>query len=256
MTEFSAAHQSLIDSIPVRDGALIVEETIEYEHDGETFEGFLVYDASITGTKPGVVIVHDWSGLREYPKARAHMLARLGYAAFAIDVYGKGVRFDGSDPDGASAEAGKYYADLDLLRARVRAGFDAAVHEANVDADRVAVLGYCFGGSATLEFARTGAPARGFASFHGGLVAHEPADVDQIAAPLLVMTGGADPVVPDDAILTFENELRTRDDIDWQVITYSGAPHGFTLPETPNYRAAADARSWRELEGFLAEVLA
>jgi dienelactone hydrolase len=124
-----------------------------------------------------------------------------------------------------------------------------------VDAPRMVVIGYCFGGSAAIEFARTGPSARGFVSFHGGLITHEPADVALITAPLLILTGGSDDVVPDAAIIAFENELRTRDDIDWQVTVYAGAPHAFTLPGIPAYRAAADARSWGALQTFLGEVL-
>jgi dienelactone hydrolase len=136
----------------------------------------------------------------------------------------------------------------------VTAGVDAAIADENVDPDAVVVIGYCFGGSAALEFARTGAPVRGVVSFHGGLIAHDPADVAAIAAPLLVLTGGSDPVVPDAAIVAFQDELRSRDDLDWQVVVYSGAPHAFTLPG-PNHHDAADRRSWRAFLAFLDEFL-
>jgi dienelactone hydrolase len=253
MTDFSDVHQAIIDSVPLRESSSIVEETISYDHDGHALEGYLASDESIAGPKPTVLIVHDWTGLRDYPKARAQMLARLGYTAFAVDVYGTGNRFDG---DGAGAEAGKYYADLDLMRARVQAGYDRAAADPRVDASRIVVIGYCFGGSAALEFVRTGAALRGAVSFHGGLITHEPADVAAIAAPILVLTGAADDVVPDEAVVAFENELRTRPELDWQVTSYSGTPHAFTLPGIPNYRPTADARSWRELVGFLEEVTA
>jgi dienelactone hydrolase len=257
MTHFHDVHQAIIDSVPLAAGSSIAEETIAYEHEGHALEGYLAYDESPDGPRPTVLIVHDWTGLREYPKARAQMLARLGYVAFAIDVYGSGIRFgDGDLPgDGAAAEAGKYYGDLALLRARVQAGYDRAVVDPRVDPDRIVVVGYCFGGSATLEFARTGATLRGAVSFHGALVTHEPADVAAIAAPLLVLTGAADDVVPDEKVLAFENELRTRPELDWQLTSYSGAPHAFTLPALANYRPVADARSWRELVGFLDEVM-
>lgn len=254
MTGFAPAHERLIDTVPLPAGADIVEYTVGHDHDGTRLESVVVHDASRPGPKPTVVIVHDWTGLREYPRARAHMLARLGYAAVAIDVYGVGVRFDDADVEGASAEAGGYYGNPALLRARVHAGLDAAIADENVDPDAIVVIGYCFGGSAALEFARTGAAVRGVVSFHGGLVSHDPADVSAIAAPLLILTGGADPVVPDAAIAAFQDELRTREDLDWQVVTYSGAPHAFTLPG-PNYQDAADRRSWRAFRAFLDEVL-
>jgi dienelactone hydrolase len=253
MTDFSAAHQAILDSVPLGESSSIIEETISYDHDGTPLEGYLAHDESIAGPKPTVLVVHDWTGLREYPKARAQMLARLGYTAFAIDVYGAGVRFPGGD--GAPEEAGKYYGDLALMRARVQAGYDRAVSDPRVDSSNIVVIGYCFGGSASVEFARTGAALRGTVSFHGGLVTHEQPDVDAIAAPLLILTGGADDVIPDAAVAAFQDELRTNPDIDWQITTYSGAPHAFTLPEIPNYRPAADARSWRELVGFLDEVM-
>lgn len=254
MTGFAPAHDALIATVPLPDGADIVEYAIEHDHDGTRLESVVVHDANLPGPKPTIVIVHDWTGLREYPRARAHMLARLGFTAVAIDVYGVGVRFADEDVPGASAEAGRYYRNPELLRARVGAGFAAALADENVDPDAVVVIGYCFGGSAALEFARTGTPVRGVVSFHGGLIAHQPADVAAIAAPLLVLTGGSDPVVPDSAIVAFQDELRTREDLDWQIVTYSGAPHAFTLPG-PNRHETADRRSWIAFLAFVAEVL-
>jgi dienelactone hydrolase len=242
-------HLALIESVPLRDGASIESADVDY---GE-FEGYYAYDSSIEGPLPTVVIIHDWTGLREYPKARAQMLARMGYAAVCVDVYGRGIRF--TSHEDAAAEAGKYYSDLPLLRSRVAAGFSFAASLPFVDESRMVVIGYCFGGSAALEFARTTSNARGFVSFHGGLITHEPADVSLISAPLLILTGGSDDVVPDAAIQAFTDELRTRDDIDWQVTVYAGAPHAFTLPGIPAYRAAADRRSWAALQTFLGEVL-
>jgi dienelactone hydrolase len=250
--ELSPMHQQLVDGVPLRPEAALVDSAVRYEHAGQPLEGYCVHDAAITQPKPAVLVVHDWSGLREYPKARAQMLARLGYYAFAVDVYGVGRRFD--DQQEAAAEARTYYGDPALLRARVRAGYDVVARDPAVDPERIAVIGYCFGGSAALEFARTGAALVGIAGFHAGLMAHDPADVDRITGKLLIATGGADPVVPDTAVVAFQNELRTRPDLDWQVTTYSGAPHAFTLPGTPSYRQAADRRSWQALVAFLDEV--
>src|SRR5215468_3334322 len=124
MTDFSAEHRQLIDAVAERPGAQIAEATVAYDHDGQPMEGYRAHDAAVAGPKPAVLIVHDWTGLREYPKARAHMLARLGYFAFCADVYGAGRRFEDHDYQGASGEAGKYYGDLELLRGRVRAAYD------------------------------------------------------------------------------------------------------------------------------------
>ncbi|MFI1995392.1 dienelactone hydrolase family protein [Actinoplanes sp. NPDC020271] len=254
MTELSPLHQELVDTVPAGAGTRIETVTVAYEHDGQPLEGYAAHDAAITERKPAVIVVHDWTGLREYPKARAQMLARLGYYAFAADIYGTGRRFESADD--CAAEAGKYYGDLPLMRARVRAAYDLVAEDPAVDLERIVVIGYCFGGSAALEFSRDGAALRGVVSLHGRLIAHEPAEVGAISGALLVLTGGADDVVPDSAIVAFQDELRTRADLDWQVTVYSGADHAFSLPGTPAYHPVADRRSWRDLVAFLEEVFA
>jgi dienelactone hydrolase len=232
---------------------VVEAESVEYEHEGLALQGYLARDVQADERKPGVLILHDWTGVGDNVKMRAQMLARLGYVAFAADLYGAGVRPTG---DAASAEAGKYYRDLPLLRTRVAAGFSWLRQHPAVDPARLAVIGYCFGGTAAIEFARTGAPARGVVSFHGGLITHDPSDANAIAASLLILTGGDDPVVPDDAVAAFENELRAAPHVDWQVTTYSGAPHAFTIPGSERYRPVADSRSWRALACFLDETFA
>lgn len=253
MTDFDAFQQSLIDTVPLAPDADIRDEPIRYEHDGTAFEGALVCDASRKAPLPTAIVVHDWFGVSDDTRMRLHMYARLGYAAFAPDLFGAGVR--PTTMDDAQAQAKRFYTGELSFAERIGAGFDTARAMDAVDADRIVVLGYCFGGAGTLEFARTGAPARGFACFHGGLTTHDGDGIDRISGSVLVMTGAEDPVVPDEAVVAFENELRTRPDLDWQVVTYAGAPHAFTVPG-PNYRATADRRSWREIEGFLAEVTA
>ena len=245
-------HAAILASIPVPEGARIQAGPVSYRHDETELEGYLARDAARGGTRPGVLIVHDWTGVGPNVQMRAHMLARLGYVALAADVYGAGVRPTG---DAASALAGEFYGNLPLLRARVAAGFDQLVATEGVDSERIVVIGYCFGGSAALEFARTGANARGIVSFHGGLISHDPSDADAIRASLLILTGGADPVVPDDAIAAFSDELRAAPHVQWELTVYGGAPHAFTVPGSDRYRPIADARSWRRLVGFLDEVL-
>ncbi|MCS5713427.1 dienelactone hydrolase family protein [Herbiconiux sp. CPCC 205716] len=252
MTDFSSAHQAALDTVPLPPGARIEGERVRYADGDTALDGFLVADRAAEGRRPAVLVLHDWTGEQEYTRVRAEMIARLGLVAFAADLYGAGVRPTGDD---AAAEAGKYYGDLPLLRRRVQAAYDLLAADPRVDASRIVVIGYCFGGSAAIEFARTGAALAGAVSFHGGLVTHDPADVSAIAAPLLVLTGADDPVVPDEAVVAFENELRQNPSIDWQVVLYSGAPHAFTLPEAPSWRPLGDARSWRAFRGFLDEVL-
>lgn len=249
----SPAHQALLEHVPLGEHSVIDTETVAYEHEGTPLEGYLARDVQADERRPAVLVLHDWYGVADNVRMRAQMLARRGYVAFAADLYGAGVRPTG---EAAPAEAGRYYRDLPLLRARVAAGFSWLQQHPAVDPARLAVIGYCFGGTAALEFARTGAPARGVVSFHGGLIAHDPSDAASIAASLLVLTGGSDPVVPDSAVAAFQEELRAAPHVDWQVTTYSGAPHAFTIPGGESYRPVADARSWRALVCFLDEVFA
>jgi dienelactone hydrolase len=251
--QFSPAHEALLATVPLRPGASISTQRVAYEHDGTELDGYIAVDDSNDSPRPGILVLHDWTGEGEYTQARAQMLARLGYVAMVADLYGKGVRPTGDD---AAAEAGLYYGNLPLLRARVAAGLEKLAAHPSVDPSNIVVIGYCFGGSAAIEFARTGADVSGVVSFHGGLIAHDPADVDAISAPLLILTGASDPVVPDEAVLAFQEELRTAPDVEWELVSYSGAPHAFTLPESDNYRAVADARSWHSFVGFLDQVFA
>ncbi|WP_223693771.1 dienelactone hydrolase family protein [Leifsonia poae] len=247
----SPAHEALLAQVPIRDHTVIEAETLSYEHEGLALEGYLARDVQADDRKPAVLLLHDWLGVGDTVRMRAQMLARLGYVALAADLYGADVR---PTRETAPAEANKYYNDLPLLRARVAAGFTSLLQHPAVDPARLAVVGYCFGGTAALEFARTGAPARGVVSFHGGLITHDPSDAAAIAASLLVLTGADDPVVPDEDVVAFENELRAAPHVDWQVTSYSGAAHAFTIPGTDRYRPVADARSWRALVCFLDEL--
>lgn len=249
----SPAHEALLAHVPIRPHSVIDAETVDYDHEGLPLQGYLARDVQADERRPAVLILHDWHGVGDNVRMRAQMLARLGYVAFAADLYGAGVRPTG---EAAPAEAGKYYRDLPLLRSRVAAAFTWLLQHPAVDPARLAVIGYCFGGSAALEFARTGAPMRGVVSFHGGLITHDPSDAASIAGSLLVLTGGSDPVVPDSAVAAFEDELRGAPHVDWQITTYSGAPHAFTIPGSDSYRPVADARSWRAMVCFLDEVFA
>ncbi|PJI93598.1 dienelactone hydrolase family protein [Luteimicrobium subarcticum] len=247
----TAAWRDVVATVPAPPGAHVVGGPVAYEHDGQTFEGYVARDLAATGLQPVVLVVHDWTGVGPAVVARAHMLARLGYVAFCVDVYGAGVRPTG---DAAAVEAGRYYGDLTLLRDRVAAGMTRALSEPDVDPARVAVVGYCFGGSAALELARTGADLRGAVCVHGRLVPHEPSDAGTIRGSVLVLTGGADPVVPDADVQAFADELRAAD-VTWEIAAYSGAPHAFTIAGSPSYRARADRRSWAAMTSFLADVL-
>jgi dienelactone hydrolase len=205
-----------------------------------------------------VLVVHDWLGVTDATRMRCDMLARLGYAAFAGDVYGAEVR---PAPADAAGVVGGFYGDETLWRARVTAAFDRLAEEPGIDPDRLAAIGYCFGGSSALQLARTGAGLKAVVSFHGGLSTGPEGEAAAIRAKVLVLTGGADPVVPDDDVHAFEDELRAAPEVDWQVVTYSGAMHAFTVPgvDMPDHGAAyderADRRSWTAMKDFFAETL-
>ena len=152
--------------------AAVKTSEVEYRHGDTVLQGFMAWDDSVQGSRPGVLIVHQWMGLTDYERMRAEQLASLGYVAFAVDVYGKGVR--PADTGEAGELAGTYKKDRALLRARVAAGLEALRASERVDPKRIAAIGYCFGGTAVLELARSGADVAGVVSFHGGLDSLEP----------------------------------------------------------------------------------
>jgi dienelactone hydrolase len=170
---------ALLFSLPViRASAQVTTETVEYKQGDVVLQGYLSYDPALKGPRPAVLVVHDWMGVSEYTRMRAEQLAALGYVALAADIYGKGVRPGNAQE--ASAEAGKYYKDRQLFRARLRAGLDFLASRSQADPSRLAAMGYCFGGGGALELARSGAPVKGVVSFHGTLNTPNPADARNI----------------------------------------------------------------------------
>jgi len=238
--------------------ARLVTKTVTY-HEGNTeLEGYLAYDTSIKGKRPGVLVFHEWTGLGPYVKKRADQLAEMGYVAFAADVYGKGIR--PATPQAAAKEAGKYKADRKLLRARGEAALDELRRLPEVDPTRLAAIGYCFGGTAALELARSGAPLAGTVSFHGGLDTPVPGDAQNVKGKILALHGADDPIVPPDQVAAFQQEMR-KAKVDWQMVSFGGAVHSFTNPDSGNdpskgvaYNAVADRRSWEYMKLFFAEI--
>ena len=238
--------------------AAIHTETVEYKQGDATLEGFVAYDDAIQGKRPGVLVVHQWMGLTDYEKHRAEMLAQLGYVAFCADIYGKGVRPQNTAE--AGAQAGKYKNDRQLLRARVNAGLDALRQQPLADPDRIAAIGYCFGGTTVMELARSGADIGGVVSFHGGLDSPDPEDGKNIKCKVLVCHGADDPFRCRQDLAAFEDEMR-KANVDWQLIKYGGAVHCFTQPMAGNdnskgaaYNEKADKRSWEAMKQFFAEI--
>lgn len=238
--------------------AAIHTEAVEYKQGDTTLEGFLAYDDSIKGARPGVLIVHQWKGLTDYEKKRAEMLAQLGYVAFAVDIYGKDIRPKNSQE--AGVQAGKYKGNRELLRARVNAGLDALRKQSQVDPKRIAAIGYCFGGTTALELARSGADVAGVVSFHGGLDSPKPEDGKNIKCKVLVCHGADDPFEKPEDLAAFENEMRSAG-VDWRLIKYGGAVHSFTdwnagsdNSKGAAYNERADKRSWEDMKQFFAEI--
>jgi dienelactone hydrolase len=238
--------------------AQVHTETIEYKDGDTVLQGFLAYDESIKGKRPGVLIVHQWKGLGDYEQKRAEMLAKLGYNAFAVDIYGKGVR--PQDTASAAATSGKYKADRVLLRERVNAGLAVLQKQELTDPKRIAAIGYCFGGTTVIELARSGADIAGVVSFHGALDSPKPEDGRNIKCKVLALHGADDPFVPAKDVEAFENEMREAK-VDWQLVKYGGAVHSFTdwnaadyhLPGAA-YNEKADHRSWEEMQRFFGEI--
>jgi len=240
-------------------GAEIVENTVEYTHGETKLEGFHAYDNEIEGKRPSVLIIHQWTGLTDYEKMRARMLAEMGYNVFAADIYGEGIR---PQPPAAGEEAGKYKADRELYRARMLAGLEILKADERTDVSRIAAIGYCFGGTGVLELARAGTDIAGAVSFHGGLgaVPGMEAKEGKIPAKVLVLHGALDPHVPAGEVAAFQAEM-TAAKADWQLVGYGGAVHGFTQKmagDDPSkgaaYDAKADSRSWEDMQQFFAEI--
>ncbi|MBJ6750101.1 dienelactone hydrolase family protein [Geomonas anaerohicana] len=240
-------------------GAAVVGHNVEYRQGDTVLEGYLAYDDTIKEKRPGVLIIHEWTGVSPYEKMRAEQLARLGYVAFAADIYGKGVRPVG--PEQAAKEAAKYRGnDRSLIRARGAAGLETLAGLPQVDPKRLAVMGYCFGGTAALELARSGADVLGTVSFHGGLSTPNPADAKNIRGKVLALHGADDPYVKPDEVAAFQKEMRDAK-VDWQMNYYGNAVHSFTNPKSGNdnskgaaYNEKADRRSFEAMKLFFNEI--
>src|SRR5688572_25638537 len=235
----------------------IVTKNVEYQHSAQTFEGFLANDDARTGKQPGVLVIHEWWGLNDYIRRRAKEIAQLGYVAFALDMYGKGVVTESHE------QAGKLMNSLMTnpdARARAEAGLNVLKSDPHVDAAKIAAIGYCMGGSMALHMARAGMPLLGVVTFHAGLAANGNKARGAISAKIQAHTGSDDPMVPPEARIEFENEMRQAK-ADWQMAVYGGAKHAFTnlaadskgLPPL-KYDAKADKRSWQAMTSFLAEL--
>ncbi len=231
--------------------AQIEAEPVAYEIDGESFEGYVARNPDLAGDLPVVVVIHDWDGLGTYEQRRVEMLAEAGYAAVALDLYGTGIRPETVEE--RRARSGALYADRDRMRRLMTGGIAALVGE-GMDEERLIAMGYCFGGAAVLELARSGAPAAGFVSFHGGLGTPEDQDYGAVTAPLLILHGSSDPVAPMDQVVDLAARLDAAQVVHSMQI-YGGVEHAFTVWGGGDYDSAADLASWEAFLGFLDERL-
>lgn len=238
--------------------AQIHTEYVTYNDGDVVLEGYIAYDKSFAGKRPGVLVVHEWTGINDYTLQRSKQLAEMGYFAFAADIYGKGIR--PSTPEEAGKQASVYKNDRQLMRKRINLALDEIRKQSFVDTENISAIGYCFGGTVVLELARSGADVKGVVSFHGGLDTPNLSDANNIKAKVLVLHGADDPYVPEEQLKTFEKEMREAK-VDWQLVSYGNAVHSFTNPGAGNdnskgaaYNQKADKRSWEAMKSFFNEI--
>ncbi len=238
-------------------------KTVEYMAGQDHMKGYLAYDASAQGKRPGVLVVPEWWGVTDYARTRARMLAGLGYTAFVVDMYGQGRQ--ANNPDEAQKLSSEVMKNFNTTgKTRFMAALDELKKQPTVNPDRIAAIGYCFGGGVVLNMARQGADLKGVVSFHGNLTPVTPAKPGEVRAKILVLHGEADTIAPPKQIAAFKEEMN-KAGADYRVVTYPGAKHSFTNPEADQYakrfnmpvgyNAKADKESWGEMRKFLQQVL-
>ena len=233
------------------------KELIDYNDGGAELEAFVAYEEA-DSLKPLVLVVHDWSGRRDFACKAAERVAGMGYVGMAVDMYGKGVFGSDGDVELNSSLMDPFASDRAMLRDRIRAALEAGRNLSQVDASKVAAMGYCFGGMCVLELARSGADVAGVISIHG---IFSPGDIPnkEIKAKILCLHGHEDPMVPPDQVLAFETEM-TKAGADWQVHAYGNTMHAFTNPAANNpdfgtmYDEVAERRTYQALANFLDEI--
>ena len=237
---------------------MIKTRPVAYQHSGITLEGMLAFDDAVTGPRPGVLVSHAWGGRGEFECDKARALAQLGYAGFALDLYGKGVL--GTNPEENSRLMTPFLEDRSLLQSRISQALATMQGQEEVDANRCAAIGFCFGGLCVLDLARIGTDIKGVVSFHGLFNPPGNTGDKNIRAKVLALHGNEDPMVPVDAVTALESEL-TAAGADWQIHVYGKTMHAFTNPEANMaemgmmYNADAERRSWQTMKNFLEEIL-
>ncbi|MEN8807176.1 MAG: dienelactone hydrolase family protein [Desulfobacterales bacterium] len=223
-------------------------KSVVYEVNGASYEG---YYTGTSGKAPLVLLVHDWDGLTDYEVKRADMLAEMGYTVFAVDLFGAGVR--PTKMEDKRQHTGELYKDREKMRALLNAALKTAQSQ-GADTGNAVAMGYCFGGAAVLELARSGADMKGFVTFHGGLKTPEGQDYSKAKGKFLILHGTADTAISMQDFATLAAELEAKG-VSHEMITYGGAPHAFTVIGGDRYRADADKKSWQRFTEFLDETL-
>ncbi len=222
--------------------------SITYQINDQIYEGYFI---SPSERSPLVFLIHDWDGLTNYEKKRAHMLSDLGYTVFAIDLFGKGIR--PTEVKDKRQHTGELYKDREKMRALMNGAF-AKAKSLGADTSNSVVAGYCFGGAAVLEWARSGKNLKGFVTFHGGLKTPDNQNYKNTMGHVLVFHGSADTAIPMDQFAGLVNELESVG-VSHEMVTYSGAPHAFTVFDSGRYQKKADKASWTRFLSFLSDVL-
>jgi dienelactone hydrolase len=239
--------------------AAVKTQEITYDQGGTPLKGYLAYDDSVKGQRPGVVVVHEWWGLNDYAREQARRLAEAGYVAFAADMYGDGkVARHPQDAKAFVAEATK---DPATVKARFDAARAVLEKQSQVDASRLAAVGYCFGGGVALSMARAGEPLAAVATFHGAMPSPGPVEKGAVKPAILIQTGGADPMVPPAKVEAFAKELKDAG-ANVDVVVYPGAKHSFTVPGADKegmdglkYDPDAARKSWARMIEFFKKTL-
>lgn len=241
--------------------AKIHSEVVSYKIDGQLFQGYLSYDDAIQGKRPGVLVVHEWWGHNAYARKRADMLAKLGYTAFALDMYGAGKL--ATHPDDARKFMQATMADMKVVEKRFNQARQLLQQHPTVNSNKIAAIGYCFGGGTVLHMASQGADLSGVVSFHGSLAAKQPAKAGTVKAKILVLNGADDPFVTTEQIIAFKQAMQSAG-AKLEFVSYPGVKHSFTNPEAGNYgkrfniplvyNAEADKDSWQRMQVFLRDI--
>jgi len=237
--------------------AEVQTKKVTYKHGDIECHGYLAWDDSVQGPRPGVLVVHEWWGLNDYARSRAEQLAKLGYVALAADMYGEGKTT--SHPQEAGEMASKVRSNVDDWRKRAIAALEVLKSQPQCDKTKLAAMGYCFGGSTVLQLAFSGADVKAVVSFHGALPTPAAADAKKATAAILVCHGAADSFIPEAAIKSFRDALDNAG-AKYEFVSYPGVKHSFTVPDADKhgnpgmkYDKAADEDSWKRTRQLFAE---